>query len=320
MSAFPLVLILSGCLGLSKYGDTADTDAGGGDSSVSDDTAGLDTESDVDVDVDADADADADGDADADSDADADADTGTAPVSGELVASAVSIDFGQIDVGAWDYELITLSNPGDESVVLESIEFDDSTFSWGSEIALPYTFAGGSSREISVNFRPTTYGLIAGDVTFNWEGDFEQETSISLRGEGYEPCSICSPRIRVDTGDADPYVTPTFYSFCGIFDIEDSHRVTISNEGDRDLDVSDAYVNNDGIFTSGTFFMPTFFATTLAPGASTSVEVTWVISSTGTDIDYWSTAGVDANTLHIISNDPAEPDYVIGMAGIGLCY
>ena len=79
--------------------------------------------------------------------------------------------------------------------------------------------------------------------------------------------------------------------------------------------VSDVYVNNDAFAPCGEFSVSGFSASTLAPGASTRFYITLRVSEVCLEVP---NPGFDMNVVHILSNDPSQPDYVIEVGGAGL--
>ena len=140
----------------------------------------------------------------------------------------------------------------------------------------------------------------------------EKASTASLNGEGADLCDVCSGIISVDTG-GDPY---TLDSFVSIFGIPATETVVISNIGDMDLSVSDVYVNNDTVSTCGDFSIAGWRgATVLAAGDTARFEVSYRATSVCVEVPL---TAFDENVIHILSDDPSQPDYVIELSAIGL--
>ena len=92
--------------------------------------------------------------------------------------------------------------------------------------------------------------------------------------------------------------------------------VTVSNDGDRPLNVTAANIVNDSFMTCGNFTRSWGGPRTLSPGSSLSITVTYTATSECFDyVDIDS----DWNTLHIMSNDSSDPDYAVELNGAASC-
>jgi len=237
------------------------------------------------------------------------------PASNPLLSVDVSsIDFGQVDLGGMGSASAVLSNAGPDSVMIASIDFTDPAFSWGRELNLPYILSGGSSKEISFTFSPSTETTIAGWATINSDDFASPEYDIELVGEGADLCSICSPIISVDTGGDDDHNMSDFVSLLGL---KDRKTVTIMNIGDEPLEISNINLNNDTMFPEGVFSLEggPNNTVTLAPYDSFSFTVVYKATATGIDV---AQPNQNKNVLHIWTNDQGESDYVIGLTGLGI--
>lgn len=123
-------------------------------------------------------------------------------------------------------------------------------------------------------------------------------------------CTICRPAIRVETG-GDPYAMADFAAMVG----PDARTITIHNDGDIELNVSTVYVNNDMFSTCGEFTVSGWTnATPVDPGGATSFTLTYDAVAECIELAWLS---LDQNVLHILSDDPEEPDYVIELQASG---
>jgi hypothetical protein len=92
--------------------------------------------------------------------------------------------------------------------------------------------------------------------------------------------------------------------------------VTVSNNGDRPLNVNSVSIVNDSIMTCGNFTRTWGGPQTLPPGASLSINV--IYRATSECFDYVDLDS-DWNTMHIGSNDPADPDFTVELSGLATC-
>jgi len=91
--------------------------------------------------------------------------------------------------------------------------------------------------------------------------------------------------------------------------------VTVQNAGSATLNLNAVNVIND-VVPCG-HFSATSPTGSIAPGASRSITVTYTVIGTGCvdAVDLFD----DWNTLHIVTNDPYDPDYVVELNGAGIC-
>jgi hypothetical protein len=83
------------------------------------------------------------------------------------------------------------------------------------------------------------------------------------------------------------------------------------------LDINQVTVRNDTISSCGSFARSWAGATTLEPGASTTVAVDYVAESACIELPY---ASLNENVMHVRSSDPAQPDVVVELsATVLLC-
>ena len=164
-------------------------------------------------------------------------------------------------------------------------------------------------RSMAVEYTPISDERSVGEVTFITEEALEYDVDIVLEGEGDPaPCEICAPIIDVSPTSLN------MFAWCS-----ESESVTVSNNGDRPLNVSSVTVTNDPLAPCGTFTRSWPGPRTLGPGETLSIGVTYSITP-GTDFcsDEFG-VGDDWNNLHIISNDPSTPDFTVQLKGNGTC-
>ena len=242
------------------------------------------------------------------------ADTGDTetPSAADIAADTTRLEFGTIDVDSSSMLQVYISNEGTDVLTVDDAMAGDAAFALGGNLTPPRDLDPGESRVIEVTFTPTVEKTYSSTLTVTSSDSDEKTLTITLTGTGEDTCDYCTPRIVVDTG-GDPYAISDFFSFLGS---EDSRTITINNEGDELLNVSDVSVNNDFLATCGRFRIKSWGGSTnLTPGASTSFELSY--TATGKCIEL-PQKSLDCNVVHILSNDPAEPDYVIELSGGGI--
>ncbi len=235
-------------------------------------------------------------------------DTGSG--TGALTITPSTKDYGSVNVGSSGSYSFTVANGGSAAVLVDSVASSNPAFTVsGGTLTAPSEVPAGSSKTVSVVFAPTDARAYTSTLTLHTDLTPANVTA-SLSGTGVQGCTVCSPLITVDTG-GDPYSVTDFFTFGS----PDSRNWTIRNDGDEDLTVSSVSVNNDFIATCGTFQISGFTGPkTVTAGNTTS----FTISYSGTSCIDVPQKSLDANVVHILSNDPSQPDYVIEVGGIAL--
>lgn len=239
-------------------------------------------------------------------------DTGTGV--GAISITPGTQDLGTINLGSTSAAYtFTVKNTGSDDVLIDSVHTSDSAFSvTGGTLSVPQVLSSGSSKTVEVMFSPTAERAYTGDLVVDTDLT-PSSYSASLTGTGADLCSICAPQINVNTAGGDPYSVTDFFSLYGS---TDTRTWTIHNTGDMDLTVTSVVVNNDFISTCGTFAISGFTGPeTVAPAAATSFEIAYTTTGSCLELDLSS---IDANVVHIRSNDSSEGDYVIVVGGSGL--
>ena len=185
---------------------------------------------------------------------------------------------------------------------------DTSIFDVTPDFGLPITLSPGMERTVRVDFEPSSSDEFVAEVAFITEEVLEEDVDVMVRGTGdTAPCDICSPIIDV---------SPRSLSIDAVLSCEATETVTVSNNGDRPLNVTAVSIVNDPIITCGTFTRSWGAARTLSPGASLSISVTY--RATSECFDYVD-LDTDWNTMHISSNDPTDPDFTVELNGLATC-
>lgn len=235
---------------------------------------------------------------------------GTGDPAGQITTDQPSLSFGNLDLYASSMMVVTVSNTGDAPLTVNSATSSDSVFALGGNLTPPRTLDPGESRVVEVTFTPTNERTYADELILTSDDPDAPRAEIPMTGKGTNECDVCGPLITVDTGGSSDYAITDFNTLFGA----DTRTVTIGNDGDQDLDISQVDVNNDFLQPCGTFSIGGGRATSVAPGRTTSFTITYKTTDTCIDVPQ---KALDANVVHITSNDPAEPDYVIEVGGIG---
>jgi hypothetical protein len=229
-----------------------------------------------------------------------------------LSTDVKKIDFGEGDLDKYTIETLTLQNVSGQDVMVKQISFTGDAFDWAKDLALPYLLKAGDSKIVTLNFLPTQEKIYLGEAIVESDDPAQPELSISLEGKGVDICTICAGIIQVNTGE-DPYTLTGFMSLSGQ---EDSRTVSLTNIGDQLLTVSSVQVMNDTLFPGGTFKITGLNSPMkLEPYETGSFNVVYKANGQGYEL---AIPDLDMNVIHIYSDDPYEPDYVIGLSGLAL--
>jgi len=207
------------------------------------------------------------------------------PLPPDIELPAMAHDFGNVLVdraATWQFNL---NNVGVRSLAGEMwVEGDDYSVTVGQ-----FNIQGGTSVAVRVIFAPTDIGERNGVLRITSNDPDEGDLSVELIGSGVQPApNIALPEQAHDFGQL----------FLGD---ERTWAMTIRNDGEVRLDVSDVTVSGQGFTTS---FQQAF---SLNPGASTNITVHFQPQE---EREY-------NETLTISSNDPDSPEFHVSLAGRG---
>lgn len=225
-----------------------------------------------------------------------------------LSLSVASINFGTVDINKSSSQDVLIKNTGDEDLLITDLDSSNPVFT-ASGFSTPAVISAGSAKTMTVTFAPEDEGTTSGTITVVAD-PAEYSESVAVTGNGYLSCVICAPILGVDTGGTDPYsMSFAFSIFTGTY--SQTLPLTISNYGDEDLVITEFNLTNDtfaacGDFSSDWGGKPT----TIAGTASTTVNVTYTATESCFELP---SSILDTNRIHILSNDPDEPDYIIGL-------
>lgn len=179
-------------------------------------------------------------------------DTGSSEVSlGALTASPATLAFGEVLIGSTATESITLSNGGDEPLVLkEPLVTGDYGFEVDTtSLAFPLELAAGGEQVLTVTYSPVDETTIAGQVILRVDGE-DSTATVDLSGTGsYDVGGGDDGGSESgDDGDGGFSVSPTSIDF-GVVDIGDTaaETVYITNDTADDILVTDIS-SSDGVF------------------------------------------------------------------------
>ena len=259
--------------GPDPIGSESDTDVDTDADTDVDTDADSDVDADTDVDTDADSDADADSDTDVDADTDADTDPLFAP---EIQVEPLAIEFGYQAPGQVVQQPFSIRNVGAGDLVVTNLSYAGSS-SFSVPAAPSFTLPAG--QLVTFNVVYTTDGTDnAGTVTISSNDSDEPTVQIPVASSSVVPDLILDPPV-LDFGSLDYTCTEV-------------EPLTLTNVGGAPLTVSAITLNDP----SGTTVLTNLpgLPTTLAPNASTSIDVRWTASF----------QGALAGSVSVTSDDP----------------
>lgn len=123
-------------------------------------------------------------------------DTGEVSTGGALSLSTTSVDFGEAEIGEITAAPLTITNTGDEDVLIINLEGSSDEWGYGGELALPYVLGAGQARDVTVTVEPTAEKVISGTITVLSDAG-TGEIPIAVSAEGVDLCDICAPILAV---------------------------------------------------------------------------------------------------------------------------
>jgi len=242
-------------------------------------------------------------------------DTGSVTGSlGVLTPFPEDLAFGAIAVADTSWRTLQLTNTGEADVLISRLTSSNTfVFQVEPDFTVPNVLSAGETKTVQVGFSPAELREYTGILDVDADVA-EGGILIPMSGTGSDSsCDVCAPVLSVSTssGTTDSLdLTPPSGMGCTA-----NGAVTLYNSGDMPLSVPSLELNNDLISTCGTFSYSWAGPLTLEPGTSGVIGVDFVATSTCMESTYPET---DQNVMHIISNDPTTPDWVINLTGTAL--
>ena len=213
----------------------------------------------------------------------------------DISATPLSKNYGDVVVGASSPQIFTVSNTGTANlnVTSSSLTGTDAAMFQILNGANAFTLSPGGSKEVTVQFQPSSSGGKTATLQFVSNDPDEGTFNISLSGT-----AIAQPDIAI---------SPTSKNYGSVVLGQSKQQIfSISNTGSASLEVTStslsggqsdqfAIINGGGAFS-------------LASGASHDMTVRFTPSSVGTK----------STSLSIASNDPDENPLTISLSGSGI--
>lgn len=211
--------------------------------------------------------------------------TGLAPA---LTATPAGASFGSVPLGTTNSQTVQLKNTGASSVTISSTSVTGRGFTLHG-ITAPLVLAGGKTASATLSFAPTVTGYVAGTVSIASNAT-DKTLTMTVSGTGVADTRTIT-------------TTPTSLAF-GSENVGGSNTlpVRLKNTGNSTVKLSGVTISGAGIATTSGLN-----GTTIAPGQSTTVDVTFAPK----------TAGIASGSVEIASNATNSPT-TIAVRGDGI--
>jgi hypothetical protein len=206
----------------------------------------------------------------------------------QISVTPLSASFGNLVVGATGTQTLTVRNPGTATLNVTQASLIGTGFT-SSGLALPLSIPPGGSSAFNIGFAPASAGNFSGSITLVSNAP-NSSLVIPVAGTGV------STALQLST-------SPTSLNFGNLATGSNAtQRVTISNNGNSSVSISQISASGAGYSTSGVTL-----PFSLAAGQSTSFNVTFAPTSTG------SLSG----SVTVVSNATNSPA-TISLSGTGV--
>jgi hypothetical protein len=201
------------------------------------------------------------------------------------VFTPATVNFGNQHVATSAAQNLTLANNGTAPLNLSAITLLGST-DFNETNNCPASLVPGASCTVSVTFKPLSRGSKAATLSFTSPQPFT--ASATLSGTGVAPVAGLTASLNFA-----PQVVQT----------TTTQAATLTNSGDASLTIA-------SISTTGDFTQTNNCGTSLAAGASCSVQVSFTPTA----------FGARTGSLVVNDDDPASSQQTSALSGIGLDY
>ncbi|OGB65777.1 MAG: hypothetical protein A2Y94_06265 [Caldithrix sp. RBG_13_44_9] len=207
--------------------------------------------------------------------------------------SANTLDFGLVSLGDDSTQILTISNPGTDTLEILYMEIDTSVF-FISIPTYPMKIAPGENLSMGVSFAPFAVGVVSGTLTIQSNDPLDPLVSVNLTGQG----QYFAPTIWLSSYSHD---------FGNVWVASDGIArwdLQIANSGNQYLEIVDLILSLPE-FTVGGF---SSFPITIAPNDTFSLKVYFQPSN---PLFY-------EDSLIVGSTDPNNPYVYVHLTGQGI--
>lgn len=204
-----------------------------------------------------------------------------------IVVSPTSLNFGNVTVNTSSNLTLKIKNTGSNNLSVTNIVSGNSVFTFSG--GTTYTIVPNDSVTLTVTFTPTAALTYSANLTITSNDPDQSSLDVPLSGTG----TSLQPNITVN---------PNSLNFGNVaVGSNNSLSVTVSNDGQADLSVTNVILSNNVFTYSGN----TSF--TLAPGANSQLTIQFKPLNA---VTYYG-------TLKIVSNSPGEDTVTVTLSGEG---
>ncbi len=210
---------------------------------------------------------------------------------GELVASASSLAFGDVDVGGSASQTMTLTNAGSGGLTLTGITVSGTDVTTTGPV-LPMALAPNESTTLTVTFSPTAAGSVTGSITVDDDVP-GASLVVGVTGNGVMVAPAPAPAPGPTPTEVAPVATPSSIAFPSLtVGASTTQSVVISNVGTVTVTLSGATVSGGAFTVTGSSF-----PAAIAPGGSVTLQVTFAPAA----------AGSFSGSLSVANDAPGSP-------------
>jgi hypothetical protein len=205
-------------------------------------------------------------------------------------SAPTGVDFGDVTVGTSSTQTVVVTNLGHSNATISAANVTGSGFNYMSP-ALPLTLSRGQSVTLTINFAPSTAGILTGNLSLSASGNVSPN-SVPLTGTGVQSQQTLSLT-----------VSPQSVSFGNVpVGSSGSQTVSLLNSGTGPVNVSQATMAGNGFGMTG-LAVPM----TLGPGQSTAFTVSFAPAG----------AGSASGNISVVSN-AANSVSTVALSGMGV--
>ncbi len=202
--------------------------------------------------------------------------------------------FGEVEINTTANRNLTLSNNGDDDLLVGSLGGIAAPFSLTADACSSATISPGGDCQVTVRFAPTNTGLQSDTLNIPSNDPDTPVLTVALSGTGNEPPGEPEPNIALSGNPAFGNVEINATS---------DHNLTISNTGSAPLLVGSV----GGITPPFSLIADACSSTSVSPGGDCQLTVRFAPT----------VAGPDSDLLDISSNDPDTPVLGVVLNGTG---
>lgn len=215
--------------------------------------------------------------------------SGTAVANPQLTVSPSSLSFGSVTVNSATTRTVTLTSTGTSSVTVNSASIAGSGFTIVAG-SFPVTLNPSQSLTLQIQFKPTTAGSVAGQLTISSNSSSGSTSVVTLSGTG----TAANSQLTVST---------TSLSFGSVaINTATTQTVTLTSTGTSSVIINAATITGAGYATLGGSF-----PLTLNPGQIATLQIQFKPT----------TVGAVAGQLTISSNSSSGSSVVVALSGTG---